>query len=637
VIVNVDKCLVIGVKKDLDLFFEKAQQEGLFEFISQAKKQQQYPKFVQDIITAIKILKKEGDKSLEAYGKEYSLQELVNRIIYLKNTLEKYKEEQRVLAQEILAISHFGDFSFETIEDFQRDSHRVFQFFFRGKNKKDLPLPSEELIYISSDLHSDYYIGIHEEAKFFPDFVEMRFDKEASLLKAKLEQIEYDLKVYAQELKQLIGYKDFLTESLLNEVNKYSLQSSKKHRVDHFDGEVFSVEAWIPEEDFSKALKLVVDLDVHIEKISIETADRIPTCMKNKGYKRVGEDLVQIYDIPSHTDKDPSLFVLVAFSIFFAMIVADAGYGFVYLLLSLLAWFKIKKKSEAITRINKLFFLISSCCIVWGIMIGSYFGIALSPENPLQRVSVLQELILQKASYHMKMQDEVFRDLSVKIGKNAVINSPLDFVVSIKKGSGSFVSYPIIEEFNNSILMEIAILTGVIHIIISLLRYGRRNFSSFGWVLFIIGGYLFFPSMMSDATSLFHFLGIIPKKGGAEIGKQLVFLGAGLAWALALIQHKKKGLEEPLKSIQIFADILSYLRLYALSLAGIIMAGTFNQMGQEVGYVFGFFIILAGHVLNMIIGIMGGFIHGLRLNFLEWYHYCFEGSGKLFNPLRILK
>jgi len=637
VIVNVDKCLVIGVKKDLDLFFEKAQQEGLFEFISQAKKQQQYPKFVQDIITAIKILKKEGDKSLEAYGKEYSLQELVNRIIYLKNTLEKYKEEQRVLAQEILAISHFGDFSFETIEDFQRDSHRVFQFFFRGKNKKDLPLPSEELIYISSDLHSDYYIGIHEEAKFFPDFVEMRFDKEASLLKAKLEQIEYDLKVYAQELKQLIGYKDFLTESLLNEVNKYSLQSSKKHRVDHFDGEVFSVEAWIPEEDFSKALKLVVDLDVHIEKISIETADRIPTCMKNKGYKRVGEDLVQIYDIPSHTDKDPSLFVLVAFSIFFSMIVADAGYGFVYLLLSLLAWFKIKKKSEAITRINKLFFLISSCCIVWGIMIGSYFGIALSPENPLQRVSVLQELILQKASYHMKMQDEVFRDLSVKIGKNAVINSPLDFVVSIKKGSGSFVSYPIIEEFNNSILMEIAILTGVIHIIISLLRYGRRNFSSFGWVLFIIGGYLFFPSMMSDATSLFHFLGIIPKKGGAEIGKQLVFLGAGLAWALALIQHKKKGLEEPLKSIQIFADILSYLRLYALSLAGIIMAGTFNQMGQEVGYVFGFFIILAGHVLNMIIGIMGGFIHGLRLNFLEWYHYCFEGSGKLFNPLRILK
>lgn len=636
-IVNVDKCLVIGVKKDLDLFFEKAQQEGLFEFISQVKKQQQYPKFVQEIITAIKILNKEGDKSLEAYGKEYSLQELVNRIIYLKNTLEKHKEEQRVLAQEIVAISHFGDFSFETIEDFQRDSHRVFQFFFRGKNKKDLPVPSEELIYISSDLHSDYYIGIHEEAKFFPDFVEMRFDKEASLLKAKLEQIEYDLKVYAQELKQLIGYKGFLNESLLNEVNKYSLQSSKKHTVNHFDGEVFSVEAWIPEEDFSKALKLVEDLDVHIEKISIETADRIPTCMKNKGYKRVGEDLVQIYDIPSHTDKDPSLFVLVAFSIFFAMIVADAGYGFVYLLLSFLAWFKIKKKSEAITRINKLFFLISSCCIVWGIMIGSYFGIALSPENPLQRVSVLQELILQKASYHMKMQDELFRDLSAKIGTNAVINSPLDFLVSIKKGSGSFVSYPIIEEFNNSILMEIAILTGVIHIIISLLRYGRRNFSSFGWVLFIIGGYLFFPSMMSDATSLFHFLGVIPKKGGAEVGKQLLFLGVGLAWFLALIQHKKKGLEEPLKSIQIFADILSYLRLYALSLAGIIMAGTFNQMGQEVGYVFGFFIILAGHVLNMIIGIMGGFIHGLRLNFLEWYHYCFEGSGKLFNPLRILK
>ena len=152
---------------------------------------------------------------------------------------------------------------------------------------------------------------------------------------------------------------------------------------------------------------------------------------------------------------------------------------------------------------------------------------------------------------------------------------------------------------------------------------------------------MFFPSMMNGATSIFNFLGWIPKKAGSEIGMQLVYIGIGVAWILALVQHKKKGIEEPLKCMQIFADVLSYLRLYALSLAGIIMASTFNQLAREVGnsfgYVFGFFIIVLGHMLNMTIGIMGGVIHGLRLNFLEWYHYSFDGGGKIFNPLKIIK
>jgi V/A-type H+-transporting ATPase subunit I len=289
----------------------------------------------------------------------------------------------------------------------------------------------------------------------------------------------------------------------------------------------------------------------------------------------------------------------------------------------------------------KLFVIISSCCVVWGILIGSYFGIILDPTNPLQKVCLTQELILKKAAYHMKEKDVVYRDWVKKIPDIASIKTPLDFVLAIKKTQGSRVSYEILEEFNNSILMEIALLVGVIHIMISLFRYMYRHLSSIGWVCFMVGGYLFFPTMMNDATSMFNFLGWIPKKAGGEVGMQLVYIGIAVAWVLALIQHKSKGLEEPLKAIQIFADVLSYLRLYALSLAGIIMASTFNQLGEDVGrafgYVFGVCVILAGHLLTMNIGLMGGFIHGLRLNFLEWYHYSFEGGGKLFNPLKIIK
>jgi V/A-type H+-transporting ATPase subunit I len=89
--------------------------------------------------------------------------------------------------------------------------------------------------------------------------------------------------------------------------------------------------------------------------------------------------------------------------------------------------------------------------------------------------------------------------------------------------------------------------------------------------------------------------------------------------------------------VQIFGDVLSYIRLYALALAGMMVASTFNNLGISVGIIGGIFIILFGHLTNVSLSIMGGVIHGLRLNFLEWYHYSFEGGGRLFNPLRLKK
>ncbi|MBI3900851.1 MAG: V-type ATP synthase subunit I, partial [Chlamydiia bacterium] len=89
--------------------------------------------------------------------------------------------------------------------------------------------------------------------------------------------------------------------------------------------------------------------------------------------------------------------------------------------------------------------------------------------------------------------------------------------------------------------------------------------------------------------------------------------------------------------IQVFADVMSYLRIYALSLAGMIMAATFNRIAASAPFFLGILVILAGHALNLVLALMGGVIHGLRLNFIEWYHYSFEGGGRKFNPLSLLK
>ena len=89
--------------------------------------------------------------------------------------------------------------------------------------------------------------------------------------------------------------------------------------------------------------------------------------------------------------------------------------------------------------------------------------------------------------------------------------------------------------------------------------------------------------------------------------------------------------------ISVFADVLSYLRLYALGLSTAIMAETFNGLGQEVGLFLGALVIMAGHAITILMGLMTGTIHGLRPNFIEWYHYSFLGGGRLFRPLMCFK
>ena len=103
-----------------------------------------------------------------------------------------------------------------------------------------------------------------------------------------------------------------------------------------------------------------------------------------------------------------------------------------------------------------------------------------------------------------------------------------------------------------------------------------------------------------------------------------------------LIQQRWLGLTIVFKVIEVFADTLSYLRLYALGLAGMVMASTFNDMGAMVGGgILGAIVILFGHSVNITLTVAAGVLHGLRLNFLEWYHHSFEGEGRKFRPLKL--
>lgn len=94
--------------------------------------------------------------------------------------------------------------------------------------------------------------------------------------------------------------------------------------------------------------------------------------------------------------------------------------------------------------------------------------------------------------------------------------------------------------------------------------------------------------------------------------------------------------------VQFFSDVLSYLRIFALGLSGALIAQTFNNIASSMSDLGGIFIALAviisilGHLLNLGLSIMSAVIHGLRLNYLEYYRWSFDGGGKPYKPLKSL-
>lgn len=637
-IINLKKYLFVGVKKDLADFFIRSQEEGFIEFLdSGGRKSKDLPGPVKKLIDAIKILRKQPVK--EAYQKEGELEyadEIATQVLDLTHEIEKLSEEKRHLESEIIRVRPFGQFSFDDIDYIESTTGKKVQFYCVKTSKSHEVEKGESLIYVGTEYDLDYFIGIHDTPKSYPGIIEMQFDRTVGELKNHFLFVEETLHLVEAELKGFAGHLDLLRDSLLGQLDIHTLEKTQKEVEFAIDGSLFTIQGWVPENKIKNLPPLIKDKAIFYEPIALEKNDKIPTYMENQKTNEIGEDLVRIYDIPASTDKDPSGWVLWAFALFFAMILADGGYGLLYLGLAFFLKYKFPKLKKSGKRFLKLLFILSTSCIIWGIVTASFFGIELSPKNPFSTFTPLTYMAEKKAEYHQSNNDDVHREWVKKHPNISTAKSGKEMLASAIKVKDGHKEFDMLNEYRDNILLEFSLLVGVLHISLSLLRYARRKWANIGWVCFAIGGYLYFPATLK-ATSLIEFLGFIPKDTAALVGIQLLYGGMGLAITLALIQNKLKGLIEITEVIQIFADILSYLRLYALALASTIMARTFNSMGEGIGLVLGSVIILAGHSINLLLGTMGGVIHGLRLNFIEWYHYSFDGEGKLFNPLRKLK
>ncbi|HLB52850.1 MAG TPA: hypothetical protein VJK48_04005 [Chlamydiales bacterium] len=638
-IIKLRKFLIFGSKGDIDQFFLLAQQEGFLEFIGLSHKSiLEMPEDGRKLVSAIKLAKHHIIHPKEAPSEEPLV--LADKILILQKRKEALAEEERLLEGELSRVLVFGDFSREDIELIQKEGKRVIQFFC-AKNDlaEQLTLPFD-LIFIGHEYDLDYFVTINKEKVQHPKLAEILIERTAKEIRDRLlalreefAQIDVDIRAYCNGLA-------ILQDGLSTYLNDYHLNLAKHAASSPLGDAIFAIEAWVPVNRVADLVKIVEDLSVTYEEVAVTASDFMPTCIENRGITQAGEDLIHIYDTPSAQDKDPSAWVLFFFSLFFAIIISDAGYGLIFLIITLILKWKLSPEAgESMKRFANLSLILALTTIAWGCATASFFGIEIGPNNPVRKSSFIHYLAQKKADYHIARQDDVYQSYVKAFPAVANAKDGHDFLVKTEYLKEGKTKYKALEDFYLNALLEISLIVGILHLSTSILRSTFRNPAALGWIFFMIGGYIYFPFYL-DITTIANFLHIIPKGAISEmVGLFCLGFGPFLVLIISLIEGKRwMALHELTNGVQVFSDVLSYLRLYALALAGIVMAETMNDtLGIELGFIGTLLVIGIGHAMNISMSVMSATIHGLRLNFLEWYRYSFEGGGRLFNPLRLYK
>lgn len=634
---EVKKYVFIGAESSRLTFFQEAQKQGIIHFInSKGTASREIPEEIQKLGHAIKILRSLPPLEEIEFDTFAEAPSCVEKILNLKHSIQALEERERLLNLEISRISVFGQFSLEDIRYLNKEGGRFLQFY---SAKEGLILPEtlpQDVIHIGSDHGLDYFVGIHKEPKGYDKMVEMHFDQSLNEMRSSLKEARAQLHAKEVSLKEMARYNRYLHRALIDVFNKHDLRINQMYPKQELEGALFAIEGWVPDNKLKELQALAASCGIYYAQVALDANDAVPTCLVNKGLGAIGEDLVHIYDTPSHRDRDPSLWVLSAFAIFFAMIVGDAGYGLIYLLIALYLRYRFSDAKGVKKRALDLSSLLCVSCMIWGVLTHSFFGMELSKESLLKKASILNYLSEKKAAWHFSLRDKTYQKWAGEYPRLSEAKTVQQFFEATDSRDQESLFNRVVDSLNRGILLELSLLMGMIHISLSFLRYLDRNWGGIGWVTAIIGSYLYFPHYLGEGSLLHYAFGLHQTIGESE-GFQLMMAGIGGALGLALIQNRLSGLTEAMNLIQVFADILSYLRLYALGLAGAIVSETINQMSSVLPFLIAMILIMAAHFVNMALGIMSGIIHGLRLNFLEWYHYSFEGGGKPFRPLKLFE
>jgi len=577
-IVSMKKITLIVESKDADSTLKELRQSGVLHI-----EHQNAP--VSESVTELEkkrnsLLKAIGALSEATSQKDISCdpEEIVSQILDLCNEREIHRENSSKIKQKIQDWKEWGDFDPEFIDDLKDRNILIQLCKITKKQIQNIPegVILEELFKKGNLIYcvaiSEKEIDLPFETLSLPE----QSLKEMFLVQEKEEdgalQINKRLAELSGYQKSLSLYKAKLTS--LIEFKRVAAGMGKVERLSYLRG-------YCPVYNVNLIERLAANQRWGLLIEEPDENDSIPTLIKNPRWIEIIRPVLEmIKTIPGYREMDISAWFLLFFSVFFGMLIGDAGYGAVFFIINLLCHLKFKSS----VKNKSIFFLtyvLSSCAIIWGVLTGTFFGQAWLPERVVPLLPYLRE--------------------------NANVQGLCFFI-------GAFH-------------LSIAHTWRLLRKLPSL-----KAFSEAGWILVLWTVYFLAKSLiLGQAFPAF--------------GKTLFIVGSGL---IVFFTNPKKNLFKGIGSgigdfllhiVNSFTDVVSYIRLFAVGAATVAVADAFNRMASSVGHsnVFlGFltaFILLFGHILNILLGAMAILVHGIRLNVLEFSsHLNMEWSGTEYTP-----
>ncbi len=374
----------------------------------------------------------------------------------------------------------------------------------------------------------------------------------------------------------------------------------------------FIIGGWMRKEDTERLESLLSRFEsVTYEEMEIGAGESPPVALKNPGIVAPFQLITRLYNYPSYGTLDPSPLVSVFFALFFAIALTDAGYGLFLSIVAIVAIAKVKGNREIfwIMLWGGLF------TVFTGLLTGGIFGDLFRSQNPFIHVPALAALRDRLMWFDPMKEPMVFFRLVLLLGVVHVLTGLVaGFIANVRR-----------REFAD------ALVDNASWIVISLALLA---------MLFSTDMCVSMSLVSSTAPPLGR--GVFNPAVGALAAASAVVVIFGMRGEKSLFFRFFLGFLKLFVLSGIFSylgDVLSYIRLMALGMvtAGIGMAVNAIAFMMYDVPVAGLFltamVLVVGHLFNCAINMLGGFVHTLRLQYVEFFPKFFVGGGRRFLPL----
>ncbi len=369
----------------------------------------------------------------------------------------------------------------------------------------------------------------------------------------------------------------------------------------------FVLDGWFPAENAGEVEKVLGGFNCAWEAAdpTPEEYPQVPIKLKNNPVTAPFTAITEMYAMPAYDTVDPNPLMAPFFIIFFGFMMNDIGYGLLMVLGTAFFLWKAKPKG-GMRDMMSMFFMCGIASVFWGCLTGGFFG------DFLPKLFDLTGSAASVPGYH--------------------------------DASGAFVWFwkPLFTPINDIILVMVgSMVLGVIQVFTGMAVSVEEKFrhgnaldavtQEIAWWCILIGAALVIggpmipgaPAVLGTVGMVILVLGVVLLPVGSVIRAKSP-IGA-VTW----IWDAYQGISG------YFSDILSYLRLMALMMAGSIIASVFNTLGSVFGLVPFIIVAIIGNVLNLVLNLLGCYVHTMRLQCLEFFGRFYQDGGKAFRPLAV--